>query len=356
MAEISIEQIRVPDTLDGDGSADFRAAVEVSRQVRRSTWGNDDLAYTDEEMLRVCHDPYEWYVMLAARLDGQIVGRAGIAMPLDDHTDLAHVTLDVLPSAQGHGIGRTLLEAAETFVRGENRHIVVVETNHPAIPLDIADEESLLATNGGRLPLDNREALFAYRAGYQLEQVEQFSVRALPMPPALLESLAAQAESTHGDDYVLHQWTDRCPEEWTQEVVRLEQTAGGDTEEAWDVARLREAEAISALTGRHTLVTAAEHRDTASLVAFTTISVLANRDDVVFQDDTVVQEPHRGRGLGLRIKTANLALLAREYPRANNVYTWNAAENNYMISVNEDLGFVAAGVTGQWQKDFRADR
>lgn len=356
MSNVRIEQIRVPDTLDGDDAADFLTAVEVSRQVRISTWGNDDLAYTAEEMLHVCHDPFEWYVVLAAWLDDELVGRAGIAMPLDDQTELAHVTLDILPQAQGHGLGRILLEAAETYVRGENRHVVMVETNHAAVDLDGDIAESLPAANGvGRLPLESREARFAHRAGYQLEQVEQFSVCALPVAVDLLAKLAAQAKTVHGEDYILHQWMDVCPPEWAPEIVRLEQGANGDVDVPWDVTRLREVEELSAQTGRHTLVTAAERRDSGTLVAFTSISVLGNRDDVVFQDDTIVETAHRGRELGLRIKAANLELLAKEFPAASNVYTWNAPDNAYMLSVNADLGFVAAGVSGQWHKDFRQD-
>jgi GNAT superfamily N-acetyltransferase len=356
MTDIRIEQLRVPEGLEGEDAADFLRAVEVSRQVRIHTWGNDDLAYTGQEMLAVCHDPYEWYVMLVARLDGGIVGRAGIAMPLDDQTELAHVTLDVLPSAQGHGLGRRLLEAAETFVRGENRRVVMVETNHAAVELDAADGEELQASGGGSLPLSSREARFAYNAGYQLEQVEQFSACALPLDAGVARELSGRARTVHGDRYVVHQWMDRCPQEWAADIVRLEQgqVAAGSPDADWDVARLRKSEELSMETGRHTLVSAAECISTGTLVGFTSISVLGQREEVVFQDDTVVEPEHRGKELGLQIKVANLELLGREFPRSRTVYTWNAPDNTYMLAVNAQLGFTAAGATGQWQKDFDA--
>ncbi|ALE07041.1 GCN5 family acetyltransferase [Arthrobacter sp. ERGS1:01] len=353
MTDIRIEQLVVPATVDGDGAEDFRAAVEVSRQVRSNTWGNDDLAYTAEELLAVCHDPYEWYVMLVARLDGTIVGRAGIALPLDDNTELAHVTLDVLPAAQGHGLGRKLLEAAETFVRGENRRIVVVETNHSAAALADDGGERLPAASGvGELPLGSREARFAHNAGYSLEQVEQFSACPLPLDAAVARELSDRARTAHGDAYSVHQWTDRCPESWVADIIRLEHGQEAAASQLWDMARLRESEELSLKTGRHSLVTAAECVATGELVAFTSISVLGERDDVVYQDDTIVDPDHRGRELGLQIKVANLERLAVEFPHSRTVYTWNAADNNYMISVNDQLGFTAAGVTGQWQKEF----
>jgi GNAT superfamily N-acetyltransferase len=357
MNHVRIEQLRVPETLDGDGAADFLRAVEVSRQVRLNTWGNDDLAYTGEEMLALCHDPYEWYVMLVARLGGEIVGRAGVAMPLDDDTELAHVTLDVLPSAQGHGIGRKLLEAAETFVLGENRHIVVVETNHSAADAAAAaeGEDAVPAANGvGSLPLSSREARFAFSAGYQLEQVEQFSSCALPLNPDRALELSEGAQAAHPGKYNVHGWTDHCPERWAADVVQLEQGQDPEGGGTWDVARLRESEELSLQTGRHTLVSAAECLATGSLVGFTSISVLGYREDVVFQDDTVLAEEHRGQELGLRIKVANMERLSREFPQSRTVYTWNAADNVYMLAVNAKLGFAAAGVTGQWQKDFAA--
>lgn len=365
MTDIRIEQLRVPETLDGEGGQDFLRAVEVSRQVRINAWGNDDLAYTGAELLAVCQDPYEWYVMLVARLDGEIVGRAGIAMPLDDATELAHVTLDVLPQTQGHGIGRQLLAAAETFVRGENRRVVVVETNHAAASLGTGDAEVLKAANGvGELPMGSRETRFAFNAGYALERVEQFGSCLLPLDPAVALELSALARGAHGDAYAVHQWVDRCPERWAADIVFLEHgheqlrntpvstegTAGEGA--AWGVDRLREAEILSVESGRRSLVTAAECVATGRLVGFTSISVLGNRGDVVFQDDTVVEVEHRGKELGLKIKVANLEMLAREFPQSRVVYTWNAAEDAYMLKVNARLGFVAAGVTGQWRKDF----
>lgn len=362
MTDIQIEQLHVPDALEGEAAADFLSAVEVSRQVRVGTWGNDDLAYTGEELLALCHDPFEWYVMLVARLDGGIVGRAGIAMPLDENTELAHVTLDVLPATEGRGVGRRLLEAAETFVRGENRRVVVVETNHSASELQAqlsgGDAAQLLhpAEGGGALPLENRQARFAYNAGYVLERVEQFSSCRLPFPVDRAAELKRSADAAHGEEYVVHQWTDTCPEKWAADVARLEQAVAPQAgEAAWDVARLREAEELSQSTGRHTLVTAAESRASGRLVGYTSISVLGKRDDVVFQDDTIMEDGHRGRELGLRMKLANLELLARGYPKSHAIYTWNSAEDTQLININSRMGFVAAGVTGQWRKSFDVD-
>jgi hypothetical protein len=86
-------------------------------------------------------------------------------------------------------------------------------------------------------------------------------------------------------------------------------------------------------------------------VGLTTISVLSQRQDVVFQDDTVVMQEHRGNKLGLLIKVANMERLTEQFPDARVIYTWNAPENRYLLKVNQQLGFTTAGVTGIWQKD-----
>ena len=106
MAEdVRIEQLWIPDSLDGPDSADFLAAVEVGRKVRMQTWGSDDLAYTPLEKLLELADPYERQVILVAKIDGDIVGAVDIALPLADNLDLAEFTLDILPEFQRQGVG-----------------------------------------------------------------------------------------------------------------------------------------------------------------------------------------------------------------------------------------------------------
>ena len=365
MSNIRIDQLWVPDSLGKPDAADFLESVEVCRQVRIDTWGNDDLAYTADEMLQAFNDPYEWYVVLLARLGGRIVGRAGIAFPLTDNTHLAHITLDILPSAQGQGVGRELLAAAEQFARGENRKMVMVETSHPAPTQPLREEERLMAANGvGFLPLSSREVVFAQKADYELQQVELFSACRVPLAPEVAARLRAEAEAVQGGRYALHQWLDSCPEEWLEDVAGLEAASAAlgdpgdfaagefpaDDDGPWTGERLREAEALALARGRRTLVTAVEDKASAAVVGFTSISVLAHRQDVVFQDDTVVQPEHRGNELGMLIKLANMELLAAHFPLVRTIYTWNASENTYMLGVNRKLGFVHAGVTGQWQK------
>lgn len=357
--EVQVEQLWIPDSLDGPDAADFLAAVEVGRKVRMQTWGSDDLAYAPLEKLLEMADPYERQVILVARVDGEIVGTVDIALPLSDNLDLAEFTLDILPEFQGRGVGRRLLEAAERFARDEGRHTILIDTNHPGATLADSKAGQLIPGSGlGFVPLNSREVEFAQHTGYTLQHIEQFSSCALPLDSKLVADLQAEAEEANAGRYRLHHWTDRCPEQWLEAVAALENQAGEDgipgTENAdlvFDGGILREAEDVAIAQGRRTVVTAVEHIATGALVGLTTISVLALRPDVVFQDDTVVLREHRGNKLGLLIKVANMERLTEQFPDARVLYTWNAPENRYLLTVNKQLGFTTAGVTGIWQKE-----
>jgi GNAT superfamily N-acetyltransferase len=358
--DVRIEQLWIPDSLDGPDSTDFLAAVEVGRKVRMQTWGSDDLAYTPIEKLLELADPYERQVILVAKVDGDIVGAVDIALPLADNLDLAEFTLDILPEFQRQGVGRQLLEAAEQFARGEGRTMILIDTNHPGASLSGSESGQLVPGSGlGFVPMGSREVEFARRTGYTLQHIEQFSSCLLPLDTKLVAELEDEADQANGGRYRLHHWTDRCPDQWLEAVAALENQAGEDAvpsakteaDLVFDGGMLREAEEATIAQGRRTVVTAVEHIATGMLVGLTTISVLSQRQDVVFQDDTVVLQEHRGNKLGLLIKVANMERLTEQFPDARVIYTWNAPENRYLLKVNQQLGFTTAGVTGIWQKE-----
>ncbi|MBN9128793.1 MAG: GNAT family N-acetyltransferase [Paenarthrobacter ureafaciens] len=363
---VEVEQAWVPDNLNSPDAKDFLDAVEVARRVRMQTWGSDDLAYTPLEKMLEFSDPYERQIILVAKVDGKIVGTIDIALPLADNIDLAEFTLDVLPEYQRRGVGRHLLEAAEQLARAEGRTMVLVDTNHPATSLtEIPEDQLIPGTGPGFVPVSSREVDFAQRAGYTLQHIEQFSSCVLPLDSKLVADLQAEAEEANAGRYALHHWTDRCPERLLEGVAELEnaagevvhgdddddEPAGADTGMVFDAAVLRETEDAAMAQGRRTVVTAVEHVATGKLVGLTTISVLAHRQDVVFQDDTLVLQEHRGNKLGLLIKVANMERLSEQFPDARVIYTWNAPENRYLLTVNKQLGFTTAGVTGLWQKE-----
>ncbi len=123
-----------------------------------------------------------------------------------------------------------------------------------------------------------------------------------------------------------------------------------EPEDVWTVERLLDTEEKSALSPRSELVAVVEHVPTGRLVGYTELSVPAELDRPVSQEDTLVLREHRGRRLGMLLKVGNLLHLQRERPGHPSVTTFNAEENRHMLSVNERVGFVPIAYEGGWKK------
>jgi GNAT superfamily N-acetyltransferase len=121
-------------------------------------------------------------------------------------------------------------------------------------------------------------------------------------------------------------------------------------EEVWDEARVRQIEAAFAAQNRAKLITVARHDDSGRLAGFTEIAVPLGAPESVWQHDTLVMREHRGHGLGFAMKVANLRALEREFPSAQSISTWNAAENTPMIAVNDEMGFEVVAHSNSWLK------
>jgi hypothetical protein len=72
--------------------------------------------------------------------------------------------------------------------------------------------------------------------------------------------------------------------------------------------------------------------------------------EFAYQYDTLVVGAHRGNGLGMLVKLANLVRLAETSPERTVVYTWNADENEHMLAINIALGFRRCGLEAVWQR------
>lgn len=60
---------------------------------------------------------------------------------------------------------------------------------------------------------------------------------------------------------------------------------------------------------------------------------------------------HRGRRLGVWMKAANLEWLAADHPQVTRVVTSTAADNEYMLAVNRQVGFSLDAATENWEAD-----
>ncbi len=94
----------------------------------------------------------------------------------------------------------------------------------------------------------------------------------------------------------------------------------------------------------------ARHRDTGELAGQTVVAVDADEPQLGEQHDTSVVRSHRGHRLGLLLKAEMMLWLREAQPQLESVDTWNAESNDFMIGVNELLGYRIMGRELAFQK------
>ncbi|MDN5668746.1 MAG: hypothetical protein L0G87_10155 [Renibacterium salmoninarum] len=167
----------------------------------------------------------------------------------------------------------------------------------------------------------------------------------LPRGSVLPVEPARQVEAPVDPDYELRSWQDHCPEELAAAFAELRSMMSTDApqgeakmdEQVWDAARVRRIEAFRAGQGASVQVTAARHRGTGELVGYTELSWHPGRPVSALQSDTLVVRAHRGHGLGIWIKTANLRAACQRWPSVERIYTGNAEENAPMLRINQAM-------------------
>ncbi|MGO4956071.1 GNAT family N-acetyltransferase [Luteococcus sp. Sow4_B9] len=371
MADFTISTIAVPRSDSFAPSWVMRQSDELRRRDALETLGSDDfftpLASGVHGMRRQVD---RWRVALvavegqaAAELSweaeraphpGTVLGVAGISGGLNDNQNVAELGVIVAEPARRQGVGTALLAACERVARQKGCTTVQGWAEHRS-PGE--NEDALTPPTGaGRVPYD-AAAGFALARGYRLEQCEQHSVCALPGDAGKLAELRADA-LPHAAGYQLHSFVGPVPDELVCGYAQLlehfsaEVPSGGlETEpECWDADRIRRGEAARAAAGREAVTTLAIHEATGAVVASTDITTDPVHPEVCFQQVTVVDRAHRGHRLGLLVKLANHQALAEHRPRLRRVHTWNADENDWMRSINRDLGFQPGLTEGAWQK------
>jgi GNAT superfamily N-acetyltransferase len=349
-----IEELPIPQSLDGPGGADFADTVDVRNAAESHAYGTTDVAVPVEEILAHWHDPHQPQRLWGARREGRIVGRAILGWQ-HDAPDVSWVTVQVHPDAVGNGIGGALHDAAEAAARSQGFERMLTYAPSPEAP----GERVVPPTGAGSVPAGNREVRFLLDRGWRLEQVERGSRIQLPPDSADLEARRVAAAESAGPDYTVHTWAGPTPVHWRDDQAILNTrmstdapTAGlEEPEDVWTAERVAEYDERMAGAGRTTLTAAVEHLPSGRLVGFTQLGVPHDLSRPVSQEDTLVLREHRGHRLGMWLKVANLAHLAEVAPGHPSVLTWNAEENRPMLDVNEAVGFVPIGYEGAWRKD-----
>jgi GNAT superfamily N-acetyltransferase len=353
-AGLELRPLVLPDSVDAPDAADFAEMVRVRNDVYREINGHDDESATVAELLPVLRQQeYERRLMWIAVLDGEVVGRIGLDLPLEDGSRVAFWRIELLRRVWSRGIGSAAYDLIERTAREHGRSVLQSWAAHPD-----ADGERLEAPTGfGSIPLDHAARFYLGR-GYSLEQIERNS--AFDLTPENLRhagDLLAQAQAASAD-YRVVQWEIPTPPEYIEGYAWMKSRMITDApaaamefdEEVWDAARVEQHERPYLESGRTLQITAAVHVPTGELAAFNELGIGPDKTEATSQEDTLVLKAHRGHRLGMLVKCTGLLswhLVAPDSPR---VLTYNAEENRPMLDINETIGFLPIAYGGAWKK------
>jgi GNAT superfamily N-acetyltransferase len=261
----------------------------------------------------------------------RVVGASSYLLPQAENLSLVYLELIVHPQHRRRGIGTRLLEEVYAAARRHHRSLIEIQTVR-ALPGGVARDEAgyHYLTNRAHLP-----GVTSIRSRCQIAD-----------HPGGDEATLAEAW-THADGYSLVQWRDAVPEEIIKDVAALQgrlmlDAPTGDLaveQEVYDADRVRGQEATELGRGHRSYSTAARHDATGQIVARTKLSFEADDDTHARQRVTIVEPAHRGRRLGLIVKSANHAYTRVQEPALRVIDAWNAEENTHMRAVNAVLGF-----------------
>ena len=114
-------------------------------------------------------------------------------------------------------------------------------------------------------------------------------------------------------------------------------------DEVFPAERIAAYEAAQEARRRKLYRVLARHKETGELAGHTVVAVEIDRPWIGDQHDTSVVRAHRGHRLGLLLKADMLRWLADEEPGLATIDTWNTESNDFMIRVNERLGYEILG-------------
>jgi GNAT superfamily N-acetyltransferase len=253
----------------------------------------------------------------AARGEG-VLGGANILLL----GDIGVVEVIVHPGARRDGVGRELLAAAIRRAYAEGFASIGVEVV------------------GGTSAVE-----FYERHGFQCAYVEIRNV--LDLSTVDWQKLGEMAKGV-GHGYRIEYYPGGPPEELyegyaaAKEIVRDSYDVG-DLElrpSSYDAERLRASLETLHARGMKPYIVLAIHEQTGKVAALTEVVVPAQHPSRADQYDTVVVPAHRGYGLARALKARMLFELRSAEPRLTEVQTWNAFENEPMLKVNAELGFL----------------
>jgi GNAT superfamily N-acetyltransferase len=277
---------------------------------------------------------------LFAAYDGdRMVGNAVLWSFLLDNTEKAWFHLDVDVPDRRRGIGRALVERLEKTAKDDGRALIL---------------------SGSKLPFDDREThayrRFAEACGYELSNFEVVRELPLPVPAARIQEWIDEAAPRH-EGYTIETFVGAVPDDLVESLCTLlgqlavdAPTGAVDFEEE-KVTPQRYAEMVAATDamGRARYETVALTPDR-QVVAQSTLAMSLQESTTVYQWGTFVHREHRGHKLGLATKAVNLRAVQTARDDLTLVTTQNGETNDYMVAINERMGFRPIEVAAEFVK------
>ena len=348
-----LRPLTIPASMDSADAGDFAEMVRVRNRIYREIAGHDDHRIAADELLpHYRPDRYQRRLAWIIEVDGAVIGRAGLDLPLEEGSRTAFWLIELVRDAWGRGIGSLAYEHIERIARENGRSVLQSWAEHPDAP----GARLSPPTGFGSIPEDHA-ARFFVRHGHTLEQVERNSAFDLRGPFEGVELLHAQAAAA-SVGYRVVQWTVPTPPEYVDGFAWMKSRMVTDApaanlefdEETWDAARVARLDSLYTDSGRFRQVTAAQHIATGELCAFNELAIGKDRTEASHQEDTLVLKEHRGHRLGTLVKCAGLLSWRSVAPESPRVITYNAEENRPMLDINEAIGFVPIAYEGAWKK------
>jgi len=289
-------------------------------------------------------NPSGEHMFLVGRHDGRPVGVLQLDLPQKDNRHVVGVELRVLPEQRRHGVGRQLFAAAVAVAREHGRDTLIGDY---CAPLDGGPQRSpapgaFAAAVGAKAALDDVR-----------RRLDLSTVDTSDWEPRYADAVARAA------GYTPVCWSGAVPDRFVADVAYLEgrmviDTPMGDLryeQEKVDAERIRATDEMLHKRAQVNYHAGVVDDATGRLVAWTMLIFDVGQFVHAWQGTTIVDPDHRGHGLGLVVKLANLRLARAEQPELRTIDTWNAAENLHMIAINEALGFTQIDRWVNWQYD-----
>jgi GNAT superfamily N-acetyltransferase len=336
-------EIRTVDVFDDAAVAAWHASKMSTLRHDRE----DPVYWSLRELALALRDPNapRRTLLLTAQDGDTVVGTGFLLLPTRDNLTLSEIDIQVEPACRREGVGSALFDKLRAAAIDDGRASVIGAIVGPY--------------DGTPVPPG---VPFAESFGLTFRNEEVRRRLKLPIPADRLRELL-DSTMDRRDGYQLEHWEGACPDRYAEQYAALmpllsTEAPVGDLEfepEQYDVKRMRDGEALSAAQGLRVFTTIALGAGGA-IVGHTQLAVPSPAEDPAkaHQWATLVRREHRGHRLGLALKAQNHLAAQEAIPDLDRtIHTWNARQNRWMISVNEQLGYRPVDTFMEFQGDLK---